>query len=133
VKYLLDSDVISFVAREANAALTGRVRSSSPDELAVSVVTRGEVEFGLLSRKPNRLTEHRMRGLLAGMPTLALNADAALHYARIRVALAQAGTPIGPNDLWIAAQALAIGLIVVTNNLREYQRVPGLMVENWLR
>jgi tRNA(fMet)-specific endonuclease VapC len=133
VKYLLDTDVLSLVAREANAALTGKVRASSPDDLAVSVISKGEIEFGLLFNRPKRLTEQRMRGLLASLQTLPLSADVALHYAHLRHELNRAGTPIGTNDMWIAAHAKALGLILVSNNTREFKRVPGLSVENWLR
>ena len=133
MKFLLDTDVLSLVAREANAALTGKVRSSSPDDLAMSVVSRGEVEFGLLFNRPKRLTEQRMRGLLASLQTLPLSAEVALHYAHIRTELNRAGIPIGINDMWIAAHARALGLVLVSNNTREFNRVPGLVVENWLR
>jgi tRNA(fMet)-specific endonuclease VapC len=74
-----------------------------------------------------------VRGLLQGLPTLALSPGVAEHYSRVRHELAKLGKPIGVNDMWIAAHALAENRTVVTNNEREYTRVPGLRVENWLR
>ena len=68
-----------------------------------------------------------------GVPALELPAEAAEHYGEIRAVLQRKGAPIGPNDLWIAAHARAAGLVLVSNNEREFKRVPGLKVENWAR
>ena len=131
MKYLLDTDILSYVARESHAALLNRMRLVAPQDLTISVVTRAEVEFGLLSHPPKRLTLERMTALLREIVTLAMPAQAATHHCNLRLALQRAGTPIGPNGQWIAAHALALGLIIVTNNEREFKRVPGLKVENW--
>ena len=71
--------------------------------------------------------------LLEFIPALPLRSEAGLHYGRLRAALERSGTVIGNNDLWIAAHALCGDLILVTNNEREFVRVPGLKVENWVR
>jgi tRNA(fMet)-specific endonuclease VapC len=133
VKFLLDTDTLSYVAREANPILMARFRNVSPDDLALSVVTRGEIEFGLRANPPRAVTQKRVRGLLQSMPTLALSPNVAEHYSRVRHELAKMGKPISVNDMWIAAHALAEDRTIVTNNEREYARVPGLRVENWLR
>ena len=70
--------------------------------------------------------------VVAGLAVPPLDAATSSHYARIRAGLERQGTPIGGNDLWIAAQALALGAVLVTDNVREFSRVPGLTVENWL-
>ena len=70
--------------------------------------------------------------MTAGMTTLPFDADCAIVYGRIRAALQRKGSPIGPMDMLIAAQALAAGLVLVTDNLREFRRVPGLQCENWM-
>ncbi len=133
MKYLLDTDTLSFVARGEHTALTTRVLNSAPEDLAISVISRGEAEFGLRAGSSRRDTERRMRGLLASVQCLPLSEAVAVEYGDIRSALQRAGTPIGPNDMWIAAHARSLGLTVVTNNEREFRRVPGLAVENWTR
>jgi tRNA(fMet)-specific endonuclease VapC len=132
VKYLLDTDTLSFIARQANAALMERVNTVRHTDLCISVVTRGEAEFGLAAKPPKRLTLQRMRGLLDNVPTLPLQEEEITHYVALRRHLESTGRPIGSNDMWIAAHGLARDLILVTNNEREFTRVPGLKVENWL-
>jgi tRNA(fMet)-specific endonuclease VapC len=132
VKYLLDTDTLSYVSRGEHPALTARVFSSPPEDLAMSVVSRGEAEFGLRAAPPRRETERRMRGLLASLQCLTVTEAVAMEYGDIRCALQRAGTPMGPNDMWIAAHARSLGLTVVTHNTREFSRVARLKVEDWL-
>jgi tRNA(fMet)-specific endonuclease VapC len=133
VKYLLDTDTLSFLARGEHPALTTRVLDSAPEDLAMSVMSRGEAEFGLQAAPMKRDMERRMRGLLASLQCLPLAENVAVEYGDIRCALQRAGTPIGHNDLWIAAQARSLGLTVVTHNTREFSRVERLKLEDWLR
>ncbi len=133
MRYLLDTDTLSFLARGEHPALTARVMRSSPGDLAMSVISRGEAEFGLSAAPLSRDTAHRMRALLATLRCLPISEDVATDYADIRCGLQRAGTPIGHNDLWIAAQARSLGLVVVTHNTREFSRVERLQVEDWLR
>jgi len=133
VKYLLDTDTLSFVARGEHAPLSARLMRCSPDDLAISAVSRGEAEFGLHGESMRLETQRRMRGLLQKVQCLAVSEEVAVEYGRIRSALRRAGTPIGPNDMWIAAHARCLGLTVVTHNTREFGRVAGLKVEDWLR
>ena len=99
--------------------------------VCTSIIVAGELRFGARKRGSERLTE-RVEQLLEVIPVLPLDAEVDHHYASIRLALEQAGTPIGPNDLWIAAQARAAGLCLVTDNIGEFGRVVDLRVENWL-
>lgn len=133
MKYLLDTNVLSVVARRGDAKLVARVMAQAPEHLAMSVVTRGEVEFGVLKHRPARDTLFRLRQLLELVATLPLGPAVVTHYAAVRHALETEGTPIGPNDTWIAAHAMSEGLILLSANEREFKRVPGLKVENWLR
>lgn len=133
MKYLLDTDTFSFAARDASALLTARFRGTAPQDLALSVISRGEIEFGLAANAPKRFTLERTLALLEALATLPLVPAVARHYRDLRVHLHKRGTPIGGNDMWIAAHALSEGLIVVTNNEREFRLVPGLIVENWMR
>jgi tRNA(fMet)-specific endonuclease VapC len=133
MRFLLDTDILSMIARNASAALAERIDEVSPTALAISVITRGEAEFGLAKRRPRRATIERMRVLLAELPTLPLTEQALPHYVWARADLERRGTPIGTNDLWTAALALSGSLTLVTNNERDFGRVPGLKIENWLR
>jgi tRNA(fMet)-specific endonuclease VapC len=99
------------------------------DDWAIPIVWRGELEFGLLRRPVRRDIAERMRGLLQQIPTLTLPPGTADHCAAARHERERSGQPIGANDLWIATHDLT----VVTGNTREFTRVPGLRVENWLR
>ena len=91
-----------------------------------------ELRFGALKRGSSRLAA-QLEAILSVLPILQLEAPADHHYAELRLQLERKGTPIGPNDMLIAAHALALGLTVVTGNHAEFLRVPGLRVENWLR
>ncbi len=132
MKYLLDTDTVTRVGRGDSQALLARFGAAASDQLALSAVTRGEIEFGLLVRQPKRDTMERMRGLLLQIPTLPLTTQVAAQYSMIRAHLCAAGKPIGFSDLWIAAHALSEKLIMVTGNERQFRHVPGLKTENWL-
>ena len=133
MKFLLDTDTFSVAAREGSAALHQRLEGESLDNLALSVVTVGEIEFGLAKRMPPARIATRIASLRHSLRVLHINEAVAVAYGRLRQGLQSRGINIGPNDLWIAAHALAEDLTVVTGNVREYSRVPGLRVENWLR
>lgn len=134
-QYLLDTNIVSYIVRDHSPKLTARIMKTPPDALAVSVITAGELQFGLQKLAPGLRTSAiatRIDKLLSVISTLALPAEAAAHYGQIRSALERKGAPIGGNDLWIAAHALADGLTLVSHNRREFARVPGLIAETWL-
>ena len=133
--YLLDTNIVSYFLRGASPALNQRILDSTPDELAISIISAGELRYGLSRLPPSRRAAqltHQLDGLLTAVAVLALPAEAAQHYGTARSQLEAAGTPIGGNDLWIAAHALSQNLTLVTNNTREFERVPGLKLENWV-
>ena len=133
MKFLLDTDVFSELARGRHAKLIDRVRALGKTEFAVSVITEAEIRYGQACRPlPESLTA-RINALMNEMHRLTIGLNVVAPYALIRSEMRRAGTPIGPNDFWIAAHALAENLILVTGNDREFARVPGLRVENWLR
>lgn len=137
MKYLLDTNIVSYFLRDASPGLSQHILDSTPDTLAISIISAGELRYGLSKlpmSKSRRGVElaNRLDVLLAAIPVLPLPADAAPHYGNTRAQLEAAGTPIGGNDLWIAAHALAQNMTLVTNNTREFERVAGLRVENWI-
>jgi tRNA(fMet)-specific endonuclease VapC len=129
IEYLLDTNVISDLVRDPFGALAARIEQDG-DKAAISLIAIAEIQFGL--RKNPMLRRSRlMLNSLERFPALAWEAPAELRYAELRVELERLGTPIGSNDMLIAAHALALDCTLVTANEREFRRVPGLRVENW--
>jgi tRNA(fMet)-specific endonuclease VapC len=132
VTHLLDSDICIFVMKRRPPALLRRLDQRGATA-AMSVVVYGELAFGeVMSARRDEAVAH-LAALLETVQVLPLPLEAARRYAETRAELARTGRPIGSNDLWIAAHALAEDLTLVTNNEREFRRVPGLRVENWAR
>ncbi|MBK9238198.1 MAG: type II toxin-antitoxin system VapC family toxin [Rhodoferax sp.] len=130
--YLLDTDTCSFLMRQTSAVLQQRFADVAANAVAMSVVTHGELLTGL-ARKPGATQlATRMERLFTAVPALGLPIEAAQYYAQIRAHLESKGTLIGGNDMWIAAHALATDRTLVTHNTREFKRVKGLKVEDWL-
>ncbi len=133
--YLLDTNIVSYFLRGAFPALNQRISNRAPEDLAISIISAGELRYGLRRLAPSRRSRalsNQLDALLTVVAVLALPTGAALHYGTARAQLETAGTPIGGNDLWIAAHALAQNMTLVTNNTREFARVPGLKLENWV-
>ncbi|HMW23564.1 MAG TPA: type II toxin-antitoxin system VapC family toxin [Burkholderiaceae bacterium] len=129
--YLLDTNIL-IAALKGHPAVRARLESTPLDSLRLSTVVLGELEFGAEKSAYAERNRNRLAELTRRLPLLGLDAETAACYGRIRSHLERLGTPIGANDLWIAAQAQRHGATVVTDNLREFERVPGLGVENWL-
>lgn len=130
--HLLDTNICSYLMRRKPAVVVERLRALGPTRVAVSVVTALELREGAeLSADPAGYHQ-RIDVFLAGVRPLPLPVEAAMTGGRLRAALRRAGTPIGDLDALIAAHAMALDLVLVTNNLREFSRVEGLRVENWV-
>jgi tRNA(fMet)-specific endonuclease VapC len=131
MKYLLDTCTVSdFVKGEAG--VMARIKATSPKQLAVSSLTRMEIDYGLaLNRERARKLAPMLDAFFSVVDTVPFGAADAQASAAIRAALKTAGQPIGAYDVLIAGTAVARGLIVVTANLGEFKRVSGLQVENW--
>jgi tRNA(fMet)-specific endonuclease VapC len=131
LKYLLDTDVFSLMVKGQDAAINTRLQSLAKGEAVLSVITAGEFYYGVAHAPVSALRDQRAQRLLDFFGLLPLDGEVATRYGTVRAELRRAGTPIGPNDLWLAAQALALGLVMVTRNAREFKRVKGLKVETW--
>ena len=131
MKVLLDTDIVSYLFRAGDERALGRFKAYAPGEVAISAITAAELMFGAeLSGAPrHRVMVDRICRALLVAP---FEAVAARAYGTLRAALHRRGTPIGSNDMLIAAHAIALGIPLATNNLREFRRVPGLKVDNWL-
>lgn len=132
VRYLLDTNIVIFALRTRADTLRARF-TAAQGTMAVSTITVAELAYGVeRSARPedNRAAVEQFLALLEVLP---VDAAAAEHSGRIRAELAATGTPIGAYDALIAGQARSRGLVVVTNNTREFSRVAGLLVEDWGR
>lgn len=129
--YLLDTNILSDIVRNPRSPTARRVRGLGPGAACTSVIVAAEARFGLLKKSSTALAA-RLDELFELIDVIPFEPPADRIYAEIRVELERAGTPIGANDLWIAAHALALDCTLVTANEREFRRVPGLKVENWL-
>ena len=129
--YLLDTNIV-IAALKGHPEVRRRLETTPLVALRLSAIVAGELEFGAEKSAYGERNRARLAELRQRLPWVGIDADTTRHYARIRALLEKQGTPIGANDLWIAAQALAIGATLVTDNLGEFQRVNGLTVENWL-
>lgn len=131
LRYLLDTNMVAELIRHPQGQVAGRISSMGEDAVCTSIVVAGELRYGVKKAGSPRLAE-RVDLVLSALEVLPLDRPADRHYGEIRQRLTRQGTPIGANDLLIAAHALALDLTVVTANEREFARVPGVRVENWL-
>lgn len=129
--WLLDTNILSDLVRHPQGVIAERIKQVGEDAICTSIVVAAELRYGAVKSGSDRLLD-RVDLLLSAMEILPLEPPVDREYANLRYHLARQGTPIGPNDLLIAAHALALDLAVVTANIREFVRVPGLKVENWL-
>ena len=131
-RYLLDTNICIYIAKHNPPAVRARFEQLTADELAMSVITLGELRHGAEKSKARAKALAALQVLQSLIPAESLTEAVAEHYGKVRSTLERAGLPIGNNDLWIAAHALAHGWVLVTNNEREFRRVKGLKVENWV-
>jgi len=133
MKYLLDTNICIHIINKRPAAIINTIRSKHPDEISISSITIAELNNGA-ERSQNSL-QNRIAIIEFLIPFSLLDFDqrAASFYGKIRMNLESKGTPIGPMDLLLASQAVAHGLILVTNNIKEFKRIDYLRLENWLR
>ncbi len=131
-RYLLDTNICIYIANGRPLAVRHRFEEHTLEELAMSTITVGELRFGAEKSQNRERAMTTIEQLVRMIQPCALPLSAAEHYGHVRASLQLQGLPIGNNDLWLAAHALAEGWILVTNNTREFARVPGLQIENWV-
>ena len=129
--YLLDTNILSDLVRHPQGAVAKRIAEVGEDAICTSIIVAAELRYGAVKRQSERLTQ-QLELILSRLQILSFDAPMDEAYAAIRAHLERAGTPIGGNDLLIAAQARSLGLTVVTANLGEFSRVPDLSTETWL-
>lgn len=132
-RYLIDTNILSDIVKNSDGVSARRtIEAGGSRSVYTSVIVVAELRFGLAKRRAIRL-EVQLELVLEEMSVVPFAPPTDRIYADLRAGLERRGTPIGANDLWIAAQALHDGSVLVTDNVGEFSRVPGLPVENWLR
>lgn len=132
MRYMLDTNICIYLINKRPAKILDRFRRIELGDIGVSSVTVAELAYGVAKSGSVR-NRAALEGFLLPLEIADFDRKAAWKFGEIRSALERAGKPIGPYDMQIAAHALALDCTVVTNNLREFQRVPGLKTENWAR
>ena len=132
MRFLLDSNILSNLIRYPQGRIADRIKIVGESNICISIIVAAELRYGATKKASPRLTA-QVEAVLGVIETLAVDSPADEIYGAIRAQLELAGTPIGGNDLIIAAQAVALDLTLVTDNDKEFSRVDGLRVENWLR
>lgn len=133
LRYLLDTDILVAIRRGRPADVRARFEQLQPGEAALSVISYGELLYGIEKQQMGPEPLRRLEELVSLIPVLPLSAEVARIYGVVRADLANRGEIIGANDLWIAAHAQANDLILVSNNEREFKRIASLKLENWMR
>ena len=131
MRYMLDTNIIAYAINKRPEIVLTRLTAHDPAEICISAITLAELEYGVCKSTKPEQNQLALMAFLARIQVLPFGAEAAAEYGRIRDALTKKGMLIGANDLLIAAHARALGLTLVTNNMREFQRVEGLLLENW--
>jgi tRNA(fMet)-specific endonuclease VapC len=129
---MLDTDVL-IAALKGQPEVRRRLEAVPLSAMRLSAIVLGELEFGAEKSIHSERNRARLAALIQCLPLVRSDYATTRHYGQVRALLERQGTPIGANDTWIAAQALAIEATLVTDNEREFSRVPGLVLENWLR
>jgi tRNA(fMet)-specific endonuclease VapC len=133
MKYLLDTNACVDYLNGRFPRLTERIQQSAPSDLAVSSVALAELRYGAEKSSQRQRNHERLDVFLGDVPCVDFDSGASLVYGRVRAVLERRGVIIGPYDLQIAAHALSLDLVLVSDNVREFRRVEGLKVENWRR
>jgi len=130
-RYMLDTDTCSYIMKRSSDAVLKRLRRVPVSEVCVSVITKSELLYGVELSPRKQQDEAALAAFLGYVEVQDFPDRACSHYALIRADLKKQGTMIGANDLFIVAHARCLGLTLVTNNAREFQRVRNLAIENW--
>ena len=131
-RYMLDTNICICIARKQPPALLSRFEKLKRGEAVLSIITYGELRYGAAKSRQREAVLRYLDELVSLLPVQPLPVAAAEHYGIIRAQLEEKGRPIGGNDLWIAAHAVAEGLTLVTNNTKEFSRIRELEVQNWV-
>ena len=131
LRYMLDTDICSYVMKRSHDALLWRLQKLPVSDVCISVVTKSELLYGVEVSPRRQQDEAALKAFLNYVEVLDFPDNASSHYAQVRAQLKKSGKMIGANDLFIAAHARSLGLTLVTHNTQEFRRVNRLTVEDW--
>ena len=131
MKFLLDTNVCIDYLNASHPSVVERLREASPEDLCLSSVAVAELRYGADKSARKKRNHQKLDVLTAEIQCVDFDLDAASTFGRVRAALEAQGTPVGPYDMMIGAHALALGCVLVTDNVQEFRRISGLEVENW--
>ena len=129
--YMLDTNICIYIMKNKPEKVLRRFKEELNNGIGISSITLAELEYGMKHSSNPAQNERALLRFLVPLSVLPFGAGAASEYGAIRTFLQNNGTPMGPLDMLIAAHAKSEGLVMVTNNVREFERVPGLEIENW--
>ncbi len=132
MRYLLDTNIVSDLVRNPQGRIAQHIRKIGEAQVCTSIIVAAELRYGAAKKQSARLTA-QLQAVLGALEVLPLEAPADTTYGALRARLEKAGRPIGANDLLIAAQTLALGYTIVTDNEKEFAQINDLPRENWLR
>ena len=132
MRYMLDTSICIYLIKRQPREVIGKFQGIAPGEIVISSVTVAEMMYGVAKSQHKDKNKSALEAFLAPLEIVDFDFKAAQHYGIVRTNLEKMGTPIGAYDLMIAAHVLSLGLVLVTNHEREFQRIPELIVENWV-
>ncbi len=132
MRYLLDTNIVSDLVRNPQGRVAQHIRKIGEAQVCTSIIVSAELRYAAAKKRSPRLTS-QLEAVLGALEIVPFEAPADATYGLLRARLEQAGRPVGANDLLIAAQAMALGYTIVTDNEREFAHINGLRRENWLR
>jgi len=132
LRYLLDTNICIYIAKQRPPSVAARFAKLAAGSVGMSLITFGELRYGAEKSSHRVQALDTLTRLAALIPVVSLDAEVGVRYGVIRAQLERTGRPIGNNDMWIAAHALSLGVTLVSNNTREFERVPKLKLDNWV-
>ena len=132
LRFMLDTDICSYIIKRSSPSVLKHLQKIPPAEVCISAISNAELLYGVQISPRREIDGAAVDAFLRHIDVVPFCGDAGAHYAQIRAELKRRGAMIGAHDLFIAAHARSMGLNLVTNNIREFRRVGGLSVENWV-
>jgi tRNA(fMet)-specific endonuclease VapC len=132
MRYLLDTNICIYLIKRRPIEVLNRFRQHSPKDIAISIITLFELQYGVEKSQYRQKSEQALANFLRPLNIIQMDRSSVMEAASIRAKLEKKGTPIGPYDLLIAGVAKSENMVLVTNNTKEFKRVPDLELENWL-